>query len=200
MVWHQTNSTNDDQQWPTSSEHAFYIPMGAMASQITSLTIVYSTVSSGADQRNNQSSASLAFMGGIHWWPVNSLHKRPVTPKKFPFDDIIMKSTGILEMVWHQTDNLHPWWRHQMETFSALLVICAGNSPVPGEFPTQRPVTRSFDVYFDLRPNKWLSKQSWGWWFETLSCSLWRHGNEMRTNNDSVHQNMNSSLDPNEFR
>ena len=69
------------------------------------------------------------------------------------------------------------WWRHQMETFSALLPICAGNSPVPGEFPTQRPVTRSFDVYFDLRPNKWLSKQPWGWWFETLSCSLWRHRN-----------------------
>ena len=45
------------------------------------------------------------------------------------------------------------WWRHQTETFSALLAICAGNSPVPGEFPTQRPVTRSFDVYFDLRPN-----------------------------------------------
>ena len=52
------------------------------------------------------------------------------------------------------------WWRHQMEIFSALLAICAGNSPVPGEFPTQRPVTRSFDVYFDLRPNKRLSKQS----------------------------------------
>ena len=70
-----------------------------------------------------------------------------------------------------------PWWRHQMETFSALLAICAGNSPVPGEFPTQRPVTRSFDVYFDLRPNKRLSKQSWIWWFEMLSCSLWRHRN-----------------------
>ena len=69
------------------------------------------------------------------------------------------------------------WWRHQMETFSALLAICAGNSPVPGEFPTQRPVTRSFDVYFDLRPNGRLSKQSWGWWFETLSRSLWRHRN-----------------------
>ena len=72
----------------------------------------------------------------------------------------------------------NPWWRHQMETFSALLAICAGNSPVPGEFPAQRPVTRSFDVYFDLRPNKCLSKQSWGWWFETLSPSLWRHRNE----------------------
>ena len=64
-----------------------------------------------------------------------------------------------------------------METFSALLAICAGNSPVPGEFPTQRPVTRSFDVYFDVRPNKRLSKESWGWWFETLSCPLWRHRN-----------------------
>ena len=69
------------------------------------------------------------------------------------------------------------WWRHQMETFSALLAICAGNSPVPGEFPTQRPVTRSFDVYSDLRPNKRLSKQSLGRWFETLSPPLWRHRN-----------------------
>ena len=69
------------------------------------------------------------------------------------------------------------WWRHKMETFSTLLAICVGNSPVPGEFSTQRPVMRSFDVYFDLRPNKWLSKQSWGWWFETLLCSLWRHHN-----------------------
>ena len=49
------------------------------------------------------------------------------------------------------------WWRHQIETFSALLAICAGNSPVTGEFPAQRPVTRSFDVFFDLRLNKWLS-------------------------------------------
>ena len=69
------------------------------------------------------------------------------------------------------------WWRHQMERFSALLAICAGNLPVPSEFPTQRPVTRSFDVYFDLRHSKWLSKQSWGWWFETPSSPLWRHRN-----------------------
>ena len=47
----------------------------------------------------------------------------------------------------------------------------------PGEFPTQRPVTRSFDVYFDLRLNKRLSKKPWGWWFETLSWSLWRQCN-----------------------
>ena len=53
-----------------------------------------------------------------------------------------------------------------------------GPRPGTGEFPTQRPVTRSFDVFFYLRPNKWLSKQWWGWWFETISCSLWRHHNE----------------------
>ena len=69
------------------------------------------------------------------------------------------------------------WWRHQMETFSALLAICAGNSPVPGEFPAQRPVTRSFDVFFHLRLNKHLNKQSWGWWFETVPPPLWRHSN-----------------------
>ena len=70
-----------------------------------------------------------------------------------------------------------PWWRHQMEIFSALLVLCAGNSPVIGELPAQRPVTRSFDVFFDLRLNKRLSKQSGGWWFETPSRPLWRHSN-----------------------
>ena len=69
------------------------------------------------------------------------------------------------------------WWHHKMETFSALLVIYAGNSPVSGEFPSQRPVTRSFDLFFDLRLNKPLSKQWWGWWFETLSRLLWRHCN-----------------------
>ena len=64
-----------------------------------------------------------------------------------------------------------------METFSALLTICAGNSPGTGEFPAQRPVTRSFDVFFDLRSNKRLSKRWRGWWFETQSCPLWRHRN-----------------------
>ena len=60
-----------------------------------------------------------------------------------------------------------PWWRHWIETLSALLAICVGISPVTGEFPAQRPVTRSFDVFFDVRLNKRLSKQLRGWWFET---------------------------------
>ena len=70
------------------------------------------------------------------------------------------------------------WWRHQMETFSALLALCAGNSPVNGEFPSQRPVTQSFDIFFDLSLNKRFSKQSIGWWVEKPSRSLWRHCNE----------------------
>ena len=68
--------------------------MGAIASQITSLTIVYSTVYSDADQRKHQSSVSLAFMREIHRGPVNSPHKWPVTRKMFPFDDVIMHQSG----------------------------------------------------------------------------------------------------------
>ena len=74
-----------------------------------------------------------------------------------------------LETVW--------WWRHQMETVSTLLALYAGNSPVTGEFSAQRPVARSLDVFFDLRLNKRLSRQSWGWWSETPLRPLWRHCN-----------------------
>ena len=76
------------------------------------------------------------------------------------------------------------WWRHQMEKISTLLAICAVNSLVPAEFPAQRPVTRSFDVFFDLRLNKRLSKQSWGWWFETPLSPLWRHCNDAPITDD----------------
>ena len=69
-------------------------------------------------------------------------------------------------------------WRHQMEKFSAILALCAGNSLVTGEFPSQRSVTRSFDVFFDLRLNKRLNKQPRRRWFETPSRPLWRHSND----------------------
>ena len=75
----------------------------------------------------------------MHWKLWRSGHHKVVTDS----------------MGWHWA-----WWRHQMETFSALLALCVGNSPVTGEFPSQRPVTRSFDVFFALRLNKRLSKQS----------------------------------------
>ena len=92
-------------------------------------------------------------------WPYISLIL-PVTNMIYKSSSRYLKSDN------NQTNNdevilcgmVIAWWRHQMETFSALLAFYAGNSPVPGEFPTQRPVTRSFDVTFDLRPNKPLSK------------------------------------------
>ena len=70
--------------------------MGARASRITTLTIVYSTVYSGADKKNHRSSASLAFVWGIHRRPVNSPHKWPITRKMFPFDDVIITHSYLL--------------------------------------------------------------------------------------------------------
>ena len=94
--------------------------MGAMASQIISFTIVYSTVYSDADQRKHQSSASLAFMPGIHRWPVNSPRKWPVTRKMFPFDDVIMlPRTRVVQVArghdlrywgWQTLDRNRPWY------------------------------------------------------------------------------------------
>ena len=95
---------------------------------------------------------------------------------------LVVAKAEYSQRVWSVQWLLITWWRHQMETFSALLAICAGNSPVTGEFPAQRPVTRSFDVFFNLRLNKRLSKRSWGWWFETPLCSLWRHCNGLDNN------------------
>ena len=74
----------------TQADHYNDVIMGTMASQITSLTIVYWTVCSGVDQRKHRSSALLAFVRGIHRWPVSSSHKWPVTPKMFPCDDVII--------------------------------------------------------------------------------------------------------------
>ena len=77
--------------WQNRRIHYDDVRMGAIASQITSLTILYSIVYSDVDQRKHQSSASLAFVQGIHRGPVNSPHKWPVTRKMFPFDDVIME-------------------------------------------------------------------------------------------------------------
>ena len=90
--------------------------MSATVSQITSLTIVYSNVYSGADHRKHESSVSLAFVRGIHRWPVNSPHKGPVTRKKFPFDDVIMQHLALprQSFLWDAL-LIHAslwWWGH----------------------------------------------------------------------------------------
>ena len=167
--------------------------MSAMASQITSLTIFYSTVYSGADQRKHQSSASLAFVRRIH------RHERSVTRKVFPFDHVITTTDIYLfwqhvfnikyvcKRIWelpfaseYNCDNVHDdviKWK-PFPRYSALCVEFPVEFPATGESPAQRPVTQSFDVFFDLRLNLQLSKQSWSWRFETLSRPLWRHLNE----------------------
>ena len=115
------------------------------------------------------------------WWDKSQSQR---TKNYFLHNNVIFRLWSSDSCIYtiRETITIAAWWRHQMETFSALLAICAGNLPVPGEFPAQRPVTRSFDVFFDLRPNKRLRKQSWGWWFETLSRPLWRHRNGTMSN------------------
>ena len=88
-------------------QHYDDVTMSGLASQITSLTIVYSTIYPGADQRKHQTSASLALVRGIHRGPVNSPHKWPVTRKLFPFDDVIIKWSRFHR--WHFKVNFLEW-------------------------------------------------------------------------------------------
>ena len=111
----QQNTTNHKTMCNNYSD----IIMSAMASQITSITIVYSTVYSGADQRKHQSSASLAFVWGIHCWPVNAPHKWPITRQMFPFDDVIMNSWHLLCFGDNGTIILRVHWKTPLKYLSA---------------------------------------------------------------------------------
>ena len=102
-------------------DHYGDVKMSAMVSQITRLTIVYSAVYSGADQRKHQSSASQAFVMGIHRWPVNSRHKGPVTRKMFPFEDVIMDGSLHLTMLLLQH---HIWRECWHSTLFRFIGIC----------------------------------------------------------------------------
>ena len=119
-----------------NDKHYVDVIMSALASQFTSLTIVYSAVYSNADQRKHQSSASLAFVWGIHCRPVNSPHKWPVTRKMFPFDDVIMSHGSVISwafcciiyieysyMKWHDTC-LAPWISLQVRCNSTKIATC----------------------------------------------------------------------------
>ena len=98
------------------SRHYNDVIMSAMASQITGVSVVCPTVGSVADHRKHQSSASLAFVQGIHRWPVNSPHKRPVTRKMFPFDDVIMNCH--IYPIWAGTSNYTPQYLRNIITCS----------------------------------------------------------------------------------
>ena len=90
--------------------------------------------------------------------------------------------TYIFDTTWRCAKAHISWCRPQIELFSALLGLCAGNSPVTAEFPPRRPVTWRVDVFFDLRLKKKLSKQSRRWWFETPSHRLLGHCNDRYSN------------------
>ena len=154
--------------------------MGAKASQITSLTIVYSAVYSDANQRKYQSSASLAFERGIHRGPVNSPHKWPVPRKMFPFDDVIMDCHWTVVIEYHKTMSLQ--WRHNerngvsnhrrldslvnrlfmrrsMKTSKLCVTgLCECNSSVTGEFPAQK--ASNAENVSHLMKLSWLPKDS----------------------------------------
>ena len=99
--------------------------MSAVASQITGVSIVCSTVCSGTGQRKHQSSASLAFVRGIHRWPLDFRHKGPVTPKIFIWWPSSCHRSKLLPFASPGT-----WRRHGMEILSILLVLCMGNPPL----------------------------------------------------------------------
>ena len=129
------------------------------------------------------------WISGIHTRPCRKRSKDPTmkTKSKIYSTLAVSVATGVVYytlMFVSCSGYSCTWWRHQVETFSVLLAFCAGNSSVIGEFPAQRPVTRSFDVFFDLCLNERLNKQSLGWCFETPSRSLWRHCNELSSRSD----------------
>ena len=140
------------------SWHYNDVIMSAMASQITSLTVVYSTVYSGADQRKHQNSASLAFVRGIHRSPVNSPYKTPVTRKMFPFDDVIM-AWKHFPPYWHFVTGIHR---------DTKLWCFLWRQP---EYGYIRHSWHEADIPV---PIKLLNKQSNRWWFKTQrnSCDV----------------------------
>ena len=103
-------------------QHYSGVIMSTLASQIISLTIVYSIVYSGTDQRKHQSSTSLAFVRGINQWPVNSPIQRASNAEMFPFDDVIIKFDDALQ----RKHLAVPWLWHNIETLSVLLLATDG--------------------------------------------------------------------------
>ena len=121
--------------------------MSALASQCTTVTIVYSTVCSSAKQRKHQSSASRAFVRGIHRWSVNFPHKGPVTRKMFSLDDVIMEFDSLLDL----TNN----WNS-----ASSLAVCEDNLPVSSIYRSTQwgPVTqRAFSCHNSPSYSQWVN-------------------------------------------
>ena len=145
-------------------DHYDGVTMSLMASQITSLTSVYSTVYSGADQRKHQSSASLAFVWGIYRGPVNSTHKWPVTRKIFPFDDVIM---------WTRSWDISRSCESSLIRAHRLKHITSKSNP----FPINRPIRNEWHVILSFRPqcSCIIQRLSWPGRVSVRLGSSWRN-------------------------
>ena len=130
--------------------HYTDVTMSAMASQITSLTMIYSTVYSGAGQKEHQSSASLAFVQGIHRWPMNSPREWPVTRKIFPFDDVIM---------WISLISIKFVPKVPTSNTPALVQIMAWRQP--GDKPLSEPMMVSLLTHICVTRPQWFN--CWRW-------------------------------------
>ena len=111
-------------------------------------------------------------VGQLNFYYTAKCYMNQISLDGLPLPEMIAAVISLFTTIYRDIIQLNwivcnSWWRHQMKTVSALLVICVGNSTVTAEFPIQRPVTRCCDVFFDLRLNKRLSKQCRGWWLET---------------------------------
>ena len=116
----------------------------------------------------------------VHGTPVNKDAKQVLLIKGYCVPCVLRVTQSICRTSYSSCRKKRfPRWRHKMEAFYALLSLWEGNSPDTGGFPSQRPVTRCFDVFFDLRLNKQLSKKSERRWFETSPRSLWRDRNTL---------------------
>ena len=106
-----------------------------------------------------------------NYYKIHFTYQNICSTQKFPVRQICIVQPKRLQLN-------KIWWRHQIETFSVLLALCEWNPQASGGVPSQRPMTRKFDVFFDLNPNKRLIKQPSRRWFETPSRSLWRRCHE----------------------
>ena len=186
----QTNRKIDNTR-QLQTMHYDDVIMSTMASQITSLTIVYLTIYSGADQSKHQSSASLAFVWGIHRGPVNSPHKWPVTRKMFPFDDVIMFYTLSQPYSHHITitSNEHRVMTSHITDYS--IVWSPMDSPhkvrVIWNFGllSERKIKVPYHSHFERRIHRLTvissrKEPSWGcvtvWNSNWVPLAWWRHG------------------------
>ena len=152
--------------WDTQFDcHYNDVIMSAVASQIIIVSIVYSTVCSGADQRKHQSPAPLAFVRGIHRWPVNSPHKGPVTHKMFPFDDVIVRSrqmVAIFQTTFSNTFSpmkMHEFrltWRFHPSLFLSVALVQIMAWRWPGDKPLFEPMMFSLLTYIGVTLPQWV--------------------------------------------